>query len=98
MSIRIVASSVLVCAGLAIASCAPRTAATTWPWSDWYREGGGGEMGPFEQQRRACLTQVGISEPGAVAPDSSAENAYIICMNAAGWCTENFNCEKPGAS
>jgi hypothetical protein len=77
--------------------CAGRSAVTTWGYSHWYREGGGG-MGSFESQRRRCLEEAGITkDPASVAPDSAVEDAFIACMNGAGWCTSDFNCSKPGA-
>ena len=88
----------LALALLAAASCAPRHAVTTWGYSHWYRQGGG-ELGAFEDQRRRCLERVGSSaDPSAVVPDSPQENDFLVCMNAAGWCTETFACQKPGAS
>lgn len=88
----------LLAAALFLGACAPRSAITGWPWSDWYRVGGGGEMGSFEHQRQACLEQHGVSDPSAVTADSAAETDYIVCMNGSGWCTTAFGCQKPGAS
>jgi hypothetical protein len=88
---------VLCTFALLLLSCAPRSAITTWGWSSWVRQGGGGEMGAFETQRQQCLEQAGVSDPASVQPDSSAETRYLECMNGAGWCTTDFGCEKPGA-
>lgn len=83
---------------LLAAGCAPRQALTTWGYSSWYRQGGG-EMGAFERQRRLCLEQIGAeADPAAVRPDSPEEDRFLVCMNSAGWCTEAYACQKPGAS
>ena len=82
----------------AVFACA-RTSATTWGWSSWYRQGGGG-LGfgqAFENQRNTCLSQMDITDPAQVAVDSPQETGFIQCMNAAGWCTQLWNCNKPGA-
>jgi hypothetical protein len=89
---------VLCAVAIASASaCAARTAVTTWGWSSWVREGGGGEMGAFDAQRRQCLEQVGVTDPARVQPDSVTEDQFLQCMNGAGWCTTAFGCRKPGA-
>ena len=83
---------------LGVASACARTSATTWGWSSWYREGGGlGDLGDFEAVRSTCLSQLSSTDPAAVAPDSSQETQFIECMNASGWCTQLWSCEKPGA-
>jgi hypothetical protein len=88
----------LLLALLTAAGCAPRQPITAWGYSSWYRQGGG-EMGAFESQRRVCLERIGSgADPAAVRPDSPEENRFLECMNAAGWCTESFACQKPGAS
>lgn len=78
--------------------CAARQPVTTWGYSHWYQRDGAGSMGVFEQHQKACLEQVGVAgdAPG-VAPESREENEFVECMNAAGWCTEQFECSKPGA-
>jgi hypothetical protein len=40
---------------------------------------------------------MGITDPAQIAVDSSQETGFIQCMNAAGWCTQLWNCNKPGA-
>ncbi len=78
--------------------CAPRQAVTTWGYSHWYVEGGGGEMGAFEDQQKQCLDRLGIEgDPASVAPDSPQENEFLECMNGSGWCTQAYGCDKPGA-
>jgi hypothetical protein len=93
------AASAALLSLLLLCGCA-RTVATTWGFSSWYRQGAGslGFGGAFETQRDTCLSQAGISDPAGVAVDSPQETAFIECMNAAGWCTEMWDCEKPGAS
>lgn len=86
-------SMVLLCAS----GCAPRQAATTWGYSHWYEQGGG-SLGEFEQQQRSCLAQIGAATDAAsITPNSPQEDSFIECMNAAGWCTNAFGCNKPGA-
>lgn len=77
--------------------CGPRQAATAWGYSHWYDRYGGASMGAFEKQQKQCLGQIGVADPADVVPDSPEENAFIGCMNAAGWCTQEFACEKPDA-
>lgn len=82
---------------LALAACATRHAVTTWGYSHWYDEFGGGSMGSFEKAQKQCLEQAGAAaDPAAVAPDSAEENAFIECMNGAHWCTSAYHCAKPG--
>jgi len=95
---RIAVSIACALALAALCACA-RTSATTWGWSSWYRQGGGG-LGfgqAFENQRNTCLSQQGISDPTQVVVDSPQETGFIECMNAAGWCTQLWSCNKPGA-
>lgn len=75
--------------------CAPQQPLTVWGYSDWYRKGAPGMMGTFESQRKACLEQAGIADPGSVEPNSPVEWRFVQCMNAAQWCTSAYNCEKP---
>lgn len=79
-----------------LAACA-RTSATTWGWSSWYRRGGFGDMGAFEAQRSTCLAQLGTSDPASIQPQSPQETQFIQCMNGSGWCTQLWDCNKPGA-
>jgi len=95
---KTIAAYVALIACLVVCACA-RTSATTWGWSSWYRQGGGG-LGfgqEFENQRSTCLSQMNITDPAHVAVDSSQETGFIECMNAAGWCTQLWSCNKPGA-
>jgi hypothetical protein len=79
-------------------ACAPRHAATTWPYSRWYERYGAGELGGFEADQRRCLQKVGAGDnPASVTPNSPEEDAFLECMNAANWCTDAFHCNKPGA-
>jgi hypothetical protein len=82
----------------ALCACA-RTSATTWGFSSWYRQGAGslGFGQAFENQRNTCLSEMGITDPAQVAVDSPQETGFLQCMNAAGWCTQLWNCNKPGA-
>jgi hypothetical protein len=79
-------------------ACASRTAVTTWYYSSWFLESGGGSLGTFQAARSSCLEQAGIDDPAAVKPNGPEEVHFIECMNAAGWCTNAFHCDKPGAS
>ena len=82
---------------LCLSGCAPREAATTWGYSHWYEQSSGGSMGAFEEQQKRCLDQIGVADDAtSVVPDSPEENAFLECMNGAGWCTVAFDCDKPG--
>ena len=72
-----------------------RTVATTWGWSSWYRRDGAGAQSTFQTQRSSCLSEVGVPDPAKILPDSPQETQYIQCMNAAGWCTQLWHCNKP---
>ncbi len=78
------------------AACAPRTATTTWAYSSWTKKYGGGSLGAFKKTRGECQEQEGIADPKAVEPNSEEETRFLRCMNAAGWCTYSFKCEKRG--
>jgi len=83
---------------LVAGACAARMAATTWGYSHWHQRLGGGSMGEFEEHQKRCLEQIGVGgDPASVEPDSPQEDAFLECMNAAHWCTNEFNCDKPGA-
>jgi hypothetical protein len=83
---------------LSALGCAPRQAATTWGYSRWSLRMGAGTLGGFERQQRQCLAEAGVTgDVASVAPNSPEEDAYLECMNGAGWCSEVFHCEKPGA-
>lgn len=83
---------------LSVYGCAPRQAATTWAYSHWYEKFGAGSMGAFEEQQKSCLEQIGVAgDPASVQPGSPPENAFIECMNRGNWCTQAYNCNKPGA-
>ena len=84
----------LVCA----IGCGPRTAATTWGYSHWYDRSGPASMGSFEDHQKSCLEQVGVAgDPTNVVPNSAAENEFFECMHDAGWCTQAYHCDSPGA-
>ena len=88
-----------VLAASLLLACATSAPLTTWPYSSWYDDrGGGGSLGEFKAARQGCLAQLGIADPETVAHDSPTENSFLMCMNAAGWCTNAYRCEKPGAS
>ena len=78
-------------------ACASSAPITTWPYSSWVEKYGAGSLGDFKRVREGCLAQLGIAEPASVAQDSPTEDQFLQCMNAAGWCTERYGCEKPGA-
>jgi hypothetical protein len=83
---------------LLLCACA-RSSATTWGYSSWYRNGGAdGFMGAFEMQRNTCLSELQVQDTASIQPDSPQETQFIECMNAAGWCTQMWDCNKPGAS
>jgi hypothetical protein len=79
---------------LALAACA-RTVATTWGYSSWYLREGFGDMGMFESQRNTCLSQLQVPDPDGLAPGSRQETQFIQCMNAAGWCSQMWDCNAP---
>jgi hypothetical protein len=80
---------------LLLGGCA-RTVATTWGYSSWYRRGGAGAMSTFETQRGTCLSELGVPDPTKLQPDSPQETQFLLCMNSAGWCTQLWNCNRPG--
>jgi len=94
---KLFATSSALLAIACLCACA-RTSATTWGFSSWYRRfGGSGGWGEaFEHQRNTCLSEMDITDPAQVAVDSPQETGFIQCMNLAGWCTQLWNCNKPG--
>lgn len=96
MSLR---TSCLALLLLLSAACAGNSPITAWKYSSWSPRYGVGEMGDFDKARQACLEQVGAAaDPAAVAPGSQQETDFVMCMNAAHWCTNRWGCDKPGAS
>lgn len=92
--------SILVCSVLVlcIGACAPRQAATTWGYSEWYEQSGVSMKESFEEHQKRCLAKAGVAgDPTSVVPDSPEEDAFLDCMNGTGWCTNAFRCDKPGA-
>ena len=87
----------IVCFVVSLWGCA-QTASTTWGYSGWYREDGAGMESQFENQRNSCLASLGLTDPSTVQVNSSQDNAFIECMNGAGWCSDQYQCNKPGAS
>ena len=86
---------VIVLALAALFACVTRSPATTWGWSSWYLRGGFGDEDMFKGQRDTCLSQMDVKDPVSITLDSPAENGFVQCMNAAGWCTQLWNCNKP---
>jgi hypothetical protein len=78
--------------------CGTPTAMTTWPYATWYARDGASSLGGFERAHRSCLEELDITDPGGVAHDSPPEDGFIRCMNADGWCSNAYHCNKPGAS
>jgi hypothetical protein len=91
-----VQKAVAACLALFALACTP-TVATTWGYSSWYRRGspGAGDMGAFEAQRNTCLSELQVPDPAALAPRSREERQFLQCMNAAGWCTQMWDCDSP---
>ena len=81
---------------VALFACA-QTVATTWGYSSWYQRAGAGDMRMFENQRNTCLSQLQVPDPAALAPGGREELQFLQCMNAAGWCTQMWDCNRPGA-
>jgi len=79
-------------------ACGTPTPMTTWPYSTWYARDGGSSLGAFERAHRSCLEELDITAPEGVEHDSPTEDGFIRCMNAAGWCSNSYHCNKPGAS
>ena len=75
--------------------CAVSSPATSWGWSSWYRRFGTGGMGTFATQRNTCLHQMGITDPERVEVRSSEDVGFVHCMNAAGWCSQVWECDAP---
>ncbi|HEX5067190.1 MAG TPA: hypothetical protein VFY49_13810 [Myxococcota bacterium] len=90
-------ASFLVFLALAAAFACARTVATTWGYSSWYLREGFGDMGMFENQRNTCLSQLQVPDTATLAVGSPQETQFIQCMNASGWCTQMWDCNKPGA-
>ena len=90
---KIFAVCLALTACLAAGGCA-RTVATTWGYSSWYRQfsPGAGDMGAFEIQRNTCLSELQVPDPAALAPGGREERQFLQCMNAAGWCTQMWDC------
>ena len=80
---------------LAGASACARTVATTWGYSSWYLRNGFGDLRMFEIQRNTCLSELQVPDPSALAPGSPSETQFIQCMNAAGWCSQMWDCNAP---
>jgi hypothetical protein len=96
--VRRTVAATLTLLGIALACACARTSATTWGWSSWYRAGGAlGDLAAFQAQRSTCLSQLQVSDEAAIQPDSPQETQFLECMNASGWCTQLWSCEKPGA-
>jgi hypothetical protein len=77
-------------------ACAAKTPVTTWYYSSWYSQSMTASLGGFEKAQAACLAEGGITDPAAVEPGSSAENAFIACLNARQWCTNAYHCNRSG--
>jgi len=76
-------------------ACGTPTPMTTWPYATWYARDGARGHGQFERDRRSCIEELEIAEPEHIAHDSPAEDGFIRCMNAAGWCNNAYHCNKP---